>query len=213
MPWRCLEDALNTPDLPFSWLEVSSFAVGASRDGCFLLMRVYPTKECLLTAPALHQHPSILGCAHEDLEGREPLAFFASNGLTPEYCGKRPPEQPELWEGKPLKPYHFNRTLSAQKASSKYCQTSTAKQRELWEQNGLCPGAKGPPEFVPESPLQKKGLWESYFLQGIRGKTHTQNLQIRGKTLWGPLARPAPFVYFRFILRSAENCGRVRWVF
>ena len=60
-------------------------------------------------------------------------------GLTPEYCGKRPPEQWELWEGKPLKPYHFNRTLGAQKASSKYCQTSTAKQRELWEQNGFQP--------------------------------------------------------------------------
>ena len=58
-------------------------------------------------------------------------------GLTPEYCGKTPPEQWELWEGKPLKPYHFNRTLGAQKASSKYCQTSTSKQRELWEQNRL----------------------------------------------------------------------------
>ena len=42
----------------------------------------------------------------------------------------------------------------------------------------------------------KRGLWESYFRQGIIGKTHTQNLQIL-KTLWGPLARPAPFVYFR----------------
>ena len=59
--------------------------------------------------------------------------FLSFCGLTPEYCGKRPPEQWELWEGKPLKPYHFNRTLGAQKASSKYCQTSTAKQRELWE--------------------------------------------------------------------------------
>ena len=49
------------------------------------------------------------------------------------------PEQWELWEGKSLKPYHFNRTLGAQKASSKYCQTSTAKQRELWEQNALKP--------------------------------------------------------------------------
>ena len=67
------------------------------------------------------------------------ILFFPAKvyGLTPEYCGKRPPERWELWEGKPLKPYHFNRTLGAQKASSKYCQTSTAKQRELWEQNGL----------------------------------------------------------------------------
>ena len=67
---------------------------------------------------------------------KHPLCGTLS-GLTPEYCGKRPPEQWELWEGKPLKPYHFNRTLGAQRASSKHCQTSTAKQRELWEQNGL----------------------------------------------------------------------------
>ena len=39
------------------------------------------------------------------------------------------------------------------------------------------PGANRQPGFVPESPLQKGSL-ESYFLQGIIGKTHTQNLQI-----------------------------------
>ena len=49
------------------------------------------------------------------------------------------PQSDESYEGKHLKPYHFNRTLGAQRASSKYCQTSTAKQRELWEQNGLQP--------------------------------------------------------------------------
>ena len=59
------------------------------------------------------------------------------------------------------------------------------------------PGAKGLPEFAPESPLQKRGLWESYFLQGIRGKRHSQNLRILRETLWGPLARPALFVYCR----------------
>ena len=42
--------------------------------------------------------------------------------LPPNWCGKGPPEQWELWEAEPLKPYHFNRTLGAQKASSKYCQ-------------------------------------------------------------------------------------------
>ena len=64
----------------------------------------------------------------------------SANGLPPEHCGKKPPEQWELWEGKPLKPYHFNRTLGAQKASSKYCQlSSTSKQRALWEQNRLEP--------------------------------------------------------------------------
>ena len=38
-----------------------------------------------------------------------------------------------------MKQYHFNRTLAAQKASSKYCQASTSKQRELREQNRLQP--------------------------------------------------------------------------
>ena len=33
--------------------------------------------------------------------------------------------------GEPLKPYHFKCTLGAQKASSKYCQSNTCKQREL----------------------------------------------------------------------------------
>ena len=60
-----------------------------------------------------------------------------SRWADPGVLWKKAPEQWELWEGKPLKPYHFNRTLGAQKASSKYCQFSTAKHRELWEQNGL----------------------------------------------------------------------------
>ena len=41
---------------------------------------------------------------------------FSAFGLTPEYCGKKAPRAT---------------SLGAQKASSKYCQTSTAKQREL----------------------------------------------------------------------------------
>ena len=65
------------------------------------------------------------------------LFFLLQQWADPGVQWKRPPEQWELWEGKPLKPYHFNRTLGAQKASSQHCQTSTAKQRELWEQNGL----------------------------------------------------------------------------
>ena len=65
------------------------------------------------------------------------------------------------------------------------------------------PGANRPPEVVPESPL--RGLWESYFLQGIIGKTHTQNLQILWEDTLGPLARPAPFVYFRNIFGGMVN--------
>ena len=58
------------------------------------------------------------------------------------------------------------------------------------------PGANRPPEFVPESPLQK-GFSGVIFLQGIIGKTHTQNLQNLREDTLGPLARTAPFVYFR----------------
>ena len=45
---------------------------------------------------------------------------------------KKAPRAMRAMRGKTLETvYHFNRTLGAQKASSKYCQTSTAKQREL----------------------------------------------------------------------------------
>ena len=55
------------------------------------------------------------------------------------------------------------------------------------------PGANRPPGFVPESPLQKRGLWESYFLQGIIGKTHTQNLQILRDDTLGATCSAGPF--------------------
>ena len=61
------------------------------------------------------------------------------------------------------------------------------------------PGANRTPEFVPRKSPPKRGLWESYFLQGIIGKTHTQNLQILREDTLGPLARPAPFVCFRLM--------------
>ena len=44
---------------------------------------------------------------------------------------KKAPRAMRAMRGKTLKVYHFNRTLGAQKASSKYCQTSTSKQGEL----------------------------------------------------------------------------------
>ena len=52
-------------------------------------------------------------------------------------------------------------------------------------------GAKGP-EFAPESPLQKRGLWESYFLQGIRGKRHSKSASFEGYTL-GATCSAGPF--------------------
>ena len=35
----------------------------------------------------------------------EVITFYYSFKLSAKYCGKRPPEQSELWEGKPSKPY------------------------------------------------------------------------------------------------------------
>ena len=47
--------------------------------------------------------------------------------------------------------------------------------------------------------------------KGSIGKTHTQSLQIlRQKTLWGPLARPAPFVYFRTLWTETLEFWRLK---
>ena len=68
------------------------------------------------------------------------------------------------------------------------CQSGSGQKR---------PGANRPPEFVPESP-SKKGSCESYFLRrNYRENAHSKSANFEGRTLWGPLARPAPFVYFR----------------
>ena len=55
------------------------------------------------------------------------------------------------------------------------------------------PGANRPQEFVPESPLQKGVFGSHIFSKEVRENAHSKS----AKTLWGPLARPAPFVYFR----------------
>ena len=62
------------------------------------------------------------------------------------------------------------------------------------------PGAKGPPEFVPESPLQKGVIGSHILSKESEGKRTLKICKFSGKTLWGPLARPAPFVYFRSYL-------------
>ena len=75
------------------------------------------------------------------------------------------------------------------------------------------PGANRPPEFVPESPLQKSlgpKLWESCSLQGIIGKTHTQNLQILREDTLGATCSAGPFVYFR---NSGTNKHKIRSIF
>ena len=54
------------------------------------------------------------------------------------------------------------------------------------------PGAKGPPEFVPENLFQ--GVFGSpSSLQGNRGKTHTQNLQILREDTLGATCSAGPF--------------------
>ena len=59
------------------------------------------------------------------------------------------------------------------------------------------PGAKGPPEIGPESPLQKGVFGSHIFSKESEGKRTLKICKFWGKALWGPLARPAPFVYFR----------------
>ena len=72
------------------------------------------------------------------------------------------------------------------------------------------PGAKGLPEFVPESPLQK-GVFESHiFSKESEGKRTLKICEFWGKTLWEPLARPAPFVYFRTLNSSSRNFSESR---
>ena len=71
------------------------------------------------------------------------LFFGRSSSLPPQFwtdpgvLWKKATRAMRAMRGTPLKPDHFNHTLGEQRTSSEYCQTSTVKQRELWEQNGL----------------------------------------------------------------------------
>ena len=60
--------------------------------------------------------------------------------------------------------------------------------------------------MAPRKSPPKRGLWESSFLQGIIGKTHTQNLQILREDTLGAtghlLGRP--------LLLTSENCNLQR---
>ena len=69
--------------------------------------------------------------------------------------------------------------------------------RELSESAArICP-RKSPP---------KRGLWESYFLEGIIGKTHTQNLQILREDTLGATCSAGPFCLLpRFFLRKRRK--------
>ena len=58
------------------------------------------------------------------------------------------------------------------------------------------PGANRPPEFVPESPSKKGSLGVIFSPRNYRENAHSKSANFEGRH-WGPLARPAPFVYFR----------------
>ena len=55
------------------------------------------------------------------------------------------------------------------------------------------PGSESAARICPRKSLPKRGLWESYFLQGIIGKTHTQNLQILREDNLGATWSAGPF--------------------
>ena len=55
------------------------------------------------------------------------------------------------------------------------------------------PGSESAARICPRKSPPKRGLWESYFLQGIIGKTHTQNLQILREDTLGATCSAGPF--------------------
>ena len=55
------------------------------------------------------------------------------------------------------------------------------------------PGSESAARICPRKSPPKRGLWESYFLLGIIGKTHTQNLQILREDALGATCSAGPF--------------------
>ena len=55
------------------------------------------------------------------------------------------------------------------------------------------PGSESAARICPRKSPPKGGLWESYFLQGIIGKTHTQYLQILREDTLGATCSIGPF--------------------
>ena len=65
----------------------------------------------------------------------------------------------------------------------------------LFKSIGLtkAPGSESAARICPRKSPPKRGLWESYFLQGIVGKTHTRNLQILREDTLGATCSAGPF--------------------
>ena len=142
-------------------------------------------------APALLTPSMLVGC--------RPLAHLTHHlaiifGLTPEYCGKRPPEQWELWEGKPLKPYHFNRTLGAQKASSKYCQIKLVlPSNEIYESKTGCNRTLATVLWVPLNfapPPTKR--WPNYHQTMPKWTWEERSLKMMGVERFGDVHGRTP---------------------
>ena len=57
----------------------------------------------------------------------DPLCEILINGLSPEHCGRRPPQQREPQEATPSKAHHFCCAWGAQKILPKYCRSNSPK--------------------------------------------------------------------------------------
>ena len=68
----------------------------------------------------------------------------------------------------------------------------------FWTWGGEAPGSEGAARICPRKSPPKRGLWESSFLQGLKGKTHTQNVRSLREDTLGATCSAGPFcVYFR----------------
>ena len=80
---------------------------------------------------------------------------------------------------------HASLTESLKESEKKLPENYSNKNQARLGSEQKRPGANRPPEFVPER--------ESYFLQGIIGKTHTQNLEILREDALGATCSAGPF--------------------
>ena len=68
------------------------------------------------------------------------------------------------------------------------------------------PGSESAARICPRKSPPKRGLWESYFLLGIIGKTHTQNLRILREDTLGATCSAGPFcLLLNFVEKSQWN--------
>ena len=71
------------------------------------------------------------------------------------------------------------------------------------------PRSESAARICPRKSPPKRGLWESYFLQGMIGKTHTQNLQILREDTLRATCSAGPFCLLPSII-SPYSTGAVQ---